>query len=214
MRRAWSVEGRIPRSIAVDFLDAPLDVFGMDVSHSPHESLGFLAVRQRDPHGFFGGYLLVNHRARPLEFHCTLPVQPTRAQQILYGATLVETICGELIARALLEKGAQRPRLVMTDCRGVLAARHWADLPMIHLESATPAMDSIDEFTIPSVSHPESRYASRIVWGMTFSCISSYSRDLDALQEIEAFQDQMDFTEPFSRIVEALAEAHPRSRAA
>ena len=50
--------------------------------------VGFLSVRYRSEHGFFGGYLIVNQLARPLEFHCTMPVRPSRSQELLYGKTL------------------------------------------------------------------------------------------------------------------------------
>lgn len=186
----------------------------MDVLHASSEPLGFLAVRQRNPHGYFGGYLLVNARARPLEFHCTLPVQPTRAQQILYGATLIETVCGEMIARALLDKAAARPKLVLTDCAAVLAVRHWVDQPIVHVGAPALDADAAEDFTLPEMAHGESRYLQEVRQGITFSCISSYARDFDALRALDAFEGQVDLIEPFSRIVEALAEAHPRSRVA
>jgi hypothetical protein len=197
----------------------------MDGLQSSTESiLGFLAVRQREPHGFFGGYLVVNSRARPLEFHCTLPVQPTRAQQILYGATLTEYICGELIARALLGKAAARPQLVLTDCYASLAVRHWMDQPLLHVAADTlPSMkgsiedrttDDLEGFTIPELTVRDSRYVSRQRHNATFSCLTSYGRDMDGLDCLADFEGSLDLLEPFSRIVEALAEAHPRSRAA
>jgi hypothetical protein len=193
----------------------------MDGLQSSTESiLGFLAVRQREPHGFFGGYLVVNSRARPLEFHCTLPVQPTRAQQILYGATLTEYICGELIARALLGKAAAKPKLVLTDCYASLAVRHWMDQPLLHvvadsLRSAEDrTTDDWEGFTIPEMAVRDSRYTSRPRDNATFSCLTSYGRDMEGLDCLAEFEGSLDLLEPFSRIVEALAEAHPRSRAA
>ena len=51
-------------------------------------TFGFLTVVESAAHGVFGGYLLVDVLGRPVEFHCTTPVKVTRAQQILYGATL------------------------------------------------------------------------------------------------------------------------------
>jgi hypothetical protein len=199
----------------------------MDGLQSSTESiLGFLAIRQREPHGFFGGYLVVNSRARPLEFHCTLPVQPTRAQQILYGATLTEYICGELIARTLLGKAAAKPKLVLTDCHASLAVRHWMDQPLLHVAPDSlrnpdslrttegRAMDDIEGFIIPEMNARDSRYTSQQRHNATFSCITTYGRDMDVLGCLEEFEGNLDLLEPFSRIVEALAEAHPRSRAA
>src|SRR6266404_1210747 len=51
-------------------------------------AVGFLTVVSSEPHGLVGGYLVLNALGRPLEFHCTAPVKPNRAQEILYGATL------------------------------------------------------------------------------------------------------------------------------
>ena len=51
-------------------------------------TFGFLTTVESPAHGLFGGYLLVDSIGRPLEFHCTTPVKVSRAQQILYGATL------------------------------------------------------------------------------------------------------------------------------
>lgn len=188
----------------------------MDGLLSSSESiLGFLAIRQREPHGFFGGYLLVNERGRPVEFHCSLPVQPTRAQQILYGATLTEYVCGELIARTLLGKGTAKPSLVLTDCPAALAARHWTDQPLLQVASERLcAKDELEGFSIPGMTMPDSRYASRQRQGIMFSCIATYTKDLDRWDCLEAFDGSLDLLEPFSRIVEALSEAHPRSRAA
>jgi hypothetical protein len=193
----------------------------MDGLQSSSESiLGFLAIRQREPHGYFGGYLIVNARARPLEFHCTLPIQPTRAQQILYGVTLTEYICGELVARALLGKGTAKPKLVLTDCQASLAVRHWVDQPLLHVEAdSLPSRDDSEGFIIPATVaqdsiHRDERYSTRERRGATFSCIASYERDMGGLDFLDLFEESLDLLEPFARIVEALAEAHPRSRAA
>ena len=51
-------------------------------------ALGFLTVIEHPQYGLFGGYLVLNTAGRPLEFHCTAPIKPNRAQQILYGPTL------------------------------------------------------------------------------------------------------------------------------
>ncbi len=51
-------------------------------------ALGFLTVVEHPQYGLFGGYLVLNIAGRPLEFHCTAPIKPNRAQEILYGPTL------------------------------------------------------------------------------------------------------------------------------
>ena len=75
-------------------------------------ALGFLTVVEQDPLGLVGGYLLLNGAGRPLEFHCTAPVKPNRAQQILFGPTLAPYLYGEQIGQTLIAKGAIAPMLV------------------------------------------------------------------------------------------------------
>ncbi|MFO1066081.1 MAG: hypothetical protein U0892_19650 [Pirellulales bacterium] len=173
-------------------------------------SIGFCTVRFHAEHGFFGGYLIVNAHARPLEFHCTLPVKPSRAQSILYGHTLPDFVCGEQIAKALITKAKIVPPLVLTDCTPVLAMNHVSDqlvawirteehsesVSMIPRQSGTRLMD------VPlgnqvlglhdSQNHREQELRS--VW-----------------QELDV---NIDLTEPFERIAEALMEAHPVMKAA
>lgn len=71
---------------------------------SRRPTFGYLLVVEDDLHGFTGGLLLVCERGRPLEFHCTEPVSPSRAEQILFGPTLREHVCGEQIGGALVAK--------------------------------------------------------------------------------------------------------------
>ena len=68
-------------------------------------SIGFLTIREYEELGLIGGYLVLNVNGRPLEFHCTAPVRPNRAQQILYGPTLEPFLFGEQIGQALVSKG-------------------------------------------------------------------------------------------------------------
>lgn len=195
-------------------MDAPLRM--------PPPSIGFLSIRERNPHGYFGGYLVVNELARPLEFHCTLPLQPTRAQQILFGDTLKEFVCGEQIARALLLKGNSKPGFVLTDCHAVLAVRHWVDLPVFVLDSSADgrgyslAPESPgDDFRIPSAFRDDDDYATRTVAGYSLRWLKRYANDGVALESLPGSElGSIDLHEPFGRIVEALAEAHPRSKAA
>jgi hypothetical protein len=64
-------------------------------TQSRETSFGFLSSVHTAEHGYFGGYLIVSELGRPLEFHCTSPVRPSRAQEILYGPTLQAYLLGE-----------------------------------------------------------------------------------------------------------------------
>ena len=93
----------------------------MDAKHRP--ALGFLTVVEHPQHGLFGGYLLLNLAARPLEFHCTTPIKANRAQEILYGPTLEAYLYGEQIGSTLLGQSKIEPLAVFTDRPPVLAVR-------------------------------------------------------------------------------------------
>ncbi len=93
-------------------------------------AIGFLTVLDHPQHGLFGGYLLLNLAGRPLEFHCTAPIKPNRAQQILYGPTLESFLYGEQIGSTLLGHAKTSPLVVCTDREPVLSLRDLVDLPV------------------------------------------------------------------------------------
>ena len=72
-------------------------------------TLGFLTVVEHPQYGLFGGYLILNTAGRPLEFHCTAPIKPNRAQEILYGPTLESFLYGEQIGQTLISQGSTPP---------------------------------------------------------------------------------------------------------
>ena len=98
-------------------------------SKSKH-TMGFLTVVEHPQYGLFGGYLLLNTAGRPLEFHCTAPIKPNRAQEILYGPTLESFLYGEQIGQTLINQGIASPLLVCTDREPALAAREYVSMPL------------------------------------------------------------------------------------
>src|ERR1051325_8804676 len=104
-------------------------------------SLGFLTVLEHEL-GLIGGYLVLNAAGRPLEFHCTAPVKPNRAQQILFGPTLEPYLYGEQIGQALLGKGATEPGIVCTDVSPVLSVRDFTALPIALVLPRQPLIEN------------------------------------------------------------------------
>ena len=98
-------------------------------------AFGFLTAVDSPSHGLFGGYLLVDPAGRPLEFHCTAPVKVSRAQQILYGATLQSHLHGRQIGATLLAEGTVTPELVLTDFEPMLHVRSHTSLPVADRKS-------------------------------------------------------------------------------
>lgn len=175
-------------------------------------SLGFCTVRVHPEHGYFGGFLILNTHARPLEFHCTLPVKPSRAQEILYGKTLPDFVCGEQIAKALTSRAKLAPRLILTDCSAVLALCHVSDQMVVCLTDCAASVCG-------QASHVPVTDESRLQSIKLGKYPATLLRDQVGLEpQLNALWDEMnlsmDIREPFERIAEALIEAHPIMKAA
>src|SRR4029079_15772537 len=103
-------------------------LMGDDAKSVP--TLGFLTVVEHPQHGLFAVYLLLTMNGRPLEFHCTAPIKPNRAQESLFGPTLAPYLYGEQIGRTLLAKSSVEPLVVCTDLPAVLAVREHTSAPV------------------------------------------------------------------------------------
>lgn len=173
-------------------------------------SLGFLTVVKHEPHGFFGGYLVLNASGRPLEFHCTAPIKPNRAQEILYGPTLEPYLYGEQIGQTLISKAKTQPLAVCTDQQAVLAAREMVSLPLAFIEGddrdtserSSPARRRIDT----AHDGPVLKYFEL---GRNWMAVSPrHAGDEAALVDrLSGIAEHLDLREPFDRIRGAIEEA-------
>jgi hypothetical protein len=150
---------------------------------------GFLTTVDSPTHGLFGGYLLVDPAGRPLEFHCTAPVKVSRAQQILYGATLQGHQHGQQIGAALIAEGSLAPLVVLTDVEPMLAVRPHTHLPV----ALVTGLDAASGFELG---------AARVSGPAGDDATAATLRD--ALAPLAA---AVDLREPFERIRAALEEA-------
>jgi hypothetical protein len=157
-------------------------------------ALGFLTILEHDQLGFVGGYLILNSAGRPLEFHCTAPVKPNRAQQILFGPTLESYLYGEQIGQTLLAKSSVELLAVCTDVERALCVRDYVATPV-----ALVLPPHLREFTV----------------GRNRLAVPNHHDD-DRQQMTERLGAliSFDLAEPFERIREAVEEAHKGSRAA
>lgn len=174
-------------------------------------SVGFLTVKEFADIGLIGGYLILNAVGRPLEFHCTAPVRPNRAQEILYGPTLAPFLYGEQIGQTLVAKGKSRPLFVCTDVEPVLSAREFVSVPIVLLGDSTD--DSSDQLRLHSAHTtpptPKSRQLVTFKLANHQAAISDiHSRDRDkVVEQWQPHVDAMDLLEPFGRLHEAVEEA-------
>ncbi|NDC54542.1 MAG: hypothetical protein EBZ74_09700 [Planctomycetia bacterium] len=150
---------------------------------------GFLTAVDSPTHGLFGGYLLVDAAGRPLEFHCTAPVKVSRAQQILYGATLQGHLHGRQLGATLLAEGSVKPLVVLTDVESMLAVRPHTSLP------------------VGLVSHGDAGAG----FALGGACVSGPAGDqaweAAVRERLEPLAEAVDLREPFDRIRAAIEEA-------
>lgn len=153
--------------------------------------LGFLTVFEVPSAGFGGGLLVTSSNGRPVEFHCTAPVDANRAQQILYGQTLRSFLFCDQIGIALIEKVSTALDVIVTDTAEMTEMHTTVKIPfaLVDLEPTENADDPLVEF--------DSRI-SRLV-----------SENADqTLQVLKQFIETLPLNEPFERIQQAIAEAH------
>jgi hypothetical protein len=174
-----------------------------EASVSVPEYIGFLSVLDIEGVGFCGGYLLLNSSGRPVEFHCTLPVNPDRAQRILYGKTLEPHLFAEHIGRPLLEKSRLNPAAVFVEQPSLLELHTWSTLPVIHVWNESLA-SSAEAHNKEDSSQTEASTSESILEFRT-GAVESKST-VHGL--VEMLERRFDLLEPFERIREALLEAH------
>lgn len=188
-------------------------------------AIGFLTVTRDAQQGLFGGYLVLNYLGRPLEFHCTAPVRPNRAQAILYGPTLDPYLCGERIGPTLLEKSKAAPQVVFTDCEPAMAARIFVATPMgLVLDTtqpadpAGPATDRAPQGLASETLAPRAGLGFALLprfslGSVDVAVLAEHPEDQPQLLECwTQFAGQIDLHEPFGRIRDAIDEARASTR--
>jgi len=178
-------------------------------------ALGFLTVIEDPQQGLFGGYLVLNMAGRPLEFHCTAPIQPNRAQQILYGPTLQPYLFGEQIGQTLFNKAKTQPLVLLADREPVLAVRQHIDVPValvLPIEEAPAAStdsDSPGKLWRVDTAHAGGLPLTAFRLGRNRLAVSERlpaDRQLVA-ERLGDLAESFDLAEPFGRIREAIEEA-------
>jgi len=179
-------------------------------------ALGFLTIVEHEPHGLFGGYLVLNTAGRPVEFHCTAPIRPNRAQQILYGPTLEPFLFGEHIGRTLLEKATSPPLVVCTDRRAALSLREHVEVPVALVldgENEAEASASLSESSYKQwrVDGPHVVGSALSEFRLGCNHLAVLNRATNDRQQIQdrlgEIAETFVLAEPFTRIREAIDEA-------
>jgi len=171
---------------------------GFLMSASDSLNFGFLMVSDLGGDLLIGGYLVLNAVGRPREFHCTEPVKPNRAQQILYGATLRPYLYGEQIGKALVESGKMFPNLIVTNSRHSLALGDLLEIPVVWL----PGCDESGDVSELSAGLIRLTLGDVDVW-----LDERHKVDADSIRsQVLNRRAHWDFQEPFERISDAISE--------
>ena len=178
-------------------------------SGSPDKSFGYLTAVESPEHGYFGGYLVVSHLGRPLEFHCTAPIRPSRAQQILYGPTLEPYLLGEQISGALLNVAKLTPCVILTDCEAALHARERFAVPMAMLLASREPIEPDEIESQAATRIASSPLSSDFTFGgYQLQVPLGYEADeRDVTAALMILSQHVDLAEPFARIRDAIREA-------
>lgn len=179
--------------------------------NNSNPTYGFLTVVDNARFGLFGGYLVLNPAGRPLEFHCTAPIKPNRAQEILYGPTLHDFLYGEQIGGSLIGNGADQPLLVFTDREPALAARLHVSMPMVMVLDDSPDGDTAESektYRIDAAHHAGPRPAMFQHGRNRMAVSAAYEADRPLVVErLARLDESFDLSEPFDRIRAAIEEA-------
>ena len=173
---------------------------------------------------------MVTAKGRPIEFHCTAPVLPNRAQEILYGKTLPSFLLCDQIGCSLIEPLQSHPQILVTDCVEMIGLVERSSMPMAWLPLSSgndsgphdapgnpqTAVHSLpgatvgltDSTSIPPPSYlPFQRTIEKA--NQTITVLGEHSDAVDiAVDVLNAFTDLLPLSEPFERIHNAIAEAH------
>jgi hypothetical protein len=163
-------------------------------------AIGFYTVEQSEFTGWTGGLLVLNSGGRPVEFQCTLPVRPTRAHEILFGAALRDYLIGEAIGPLLISRCRNPPSIILCDQVEALQLDTHANCALaLVCEAAETDEGPISDDMLPGFD----RIA---LAGSTIRVATERAEEVRQL--IERLGSLPDLIEPFDRIREAIGEAH------
>ena len=185
----------------------------MDLKKSTPAVIGFLTVVQDSQDHLIGGYLVLNSSGRPLEFHCTAPVRPNRAQTILYGPTLKPYLYGEQIGSTLIEKAGTKASVVLTDLRAAMTVRGHIGLPVALVCGAAegavmegPVMEGAVAGSDDGLFQQSLR--TMVIGEATLAIDAQHPEDLARTEAaLTGLASPLDLLEPFDRIRKAIGEA-------
>ena len=169
-------------------------------------ALAYLTVEQDPRSGWTGGLLVLGPGGRPLEFQCTLPVQPSRTHEILFGNSLRHHIIAEVIGPLLIKKCRTLIAMLCCDQAEAFRIGDSVRFPVGLVRQAA----AVDEGPIDDTMLPHCETVQLV--GSPVDVPMERYREAQTIAD--AWSDLPDAVEPFERIREAIAEARKRVAAA
>ncbi|MCA9789183.1 MAG: hypothetical protein KC476_04950 [Cyanobacteria bacterium HKST-UBA06] len=110
-----------------------------DSSTLQDRRIGYFMVLNVTPSMFIGGLMVVDGRGLPVEFRYTEPVEPSRIQQILYGAALSKYLKRDVILKTLISSIESRLDLLIVGEEHLLAddLSQAAQCPVVRLTATS-----------------------------------------------------------------------------
>lgn len=182
-------------------------------------TLGFFTITEQADWGIVGGLLVLNASGRPLEFHCTAPLKPNRAQEILYGPTLRPFLYGEQIGATLAGKAKSDTLFLCTDTEPAMCLRDSIQTPLLLVMNRDPSPNSAaaEGSKQRKLRFDEAQSPPRAAWSrlrefslgkQSVAVLEQHADDRELIeQRWQPYSEHLDLVEPFSRIREALEEA-------
>ena len=160
--------------------------------------IGFLNAVESPELGLLGGYLAVSPEGRPLEFRCTTPVRASRAQEILYGATLAEHLHSDVLGLPLLTGARLRPPLILApDAK-------WRQLAW-HVDAQIVQLAQVESSATRDMHLPDED-GGRTIGPFQVQQIDGQPLEPAALDSLDHLSRYVRLDEPFERISLALEE--------
>src|SRR4030066_1240875 len=99
---------------------------------SEERNLAFLDITSfEDGAALRGGCRVTDGMPRPLEFRVSGPIRPTSLQKVLYGDTLQEYICTDLIGVPMLQTLEKKPDLGLVREAEFVKLRPRTEVPVL-----------------------------------------------------------------------------------
>jgi hypothetical protein len=93
-----------------------------------------------------GGCLVTDGLTRPLEFRVSGPIRPTSLQKVLYGDTLQEYICTDLVGLPMLQDLEAKPDMILVRDAEFLKLRPRVEIPVLWVRATVDGQFVLQAF--------------------------------------------------------------------